>query len=43
MQSFVVTQYKVNGQGSLAEVLKRLTREQAEDFVNQINSRVEKQ
>ncbi len=29
--------------GILTEVLGRLTREQAEDFVKQINSRVEKQ
>jgi len=42
-KSFVVNKYKVDGRGTLTEVLGRLTREQAEDFVNEINSRLEKQ
>ncbi len=42
-KTFLVSQYKVSPQGTLEEVIKRLTREQAEDFVNQINKRVEKQ
>ncbi|MBA7627603.1 hypothetical protein ES703_35070 [subsurface metagenome] len=41
-KTFLV-KYKVSPQGTLTEVLQRLTREQAEDFVNEINSRVEKQ
>ena len=43
MKTFLVSQYKVSPQGTLAEVLQRLTREQAEDFVNEINKRLEKQ
>ena len=42
-KTFLVSQYKVSPQGSLEDVLKRLTREQAEEFVKQINSRLEKQ
>jgi hypothetical protein len=42
-KSFVVTHYKVDGRGTLTEVLQRLTREQAEDFVKEINKRLEKQ
>ncbi len=42
-KTFLVSQYKVSPQGSLEDVIKRLTREQAEGFVNEINSRVEKQ
>ncbi len=42
-ETFLVSQYKVSPQGSLEDVIKRLTREQAEDFVNEINTRVEKQ
>jgi len=42
-KTFLVSQYKVSPQGTLEEVIKRLTREQAEDFVNEINSRREKQ
>lgn len=42
-KSFVVNKYKVDGEGTLTEVLGRLTREQAEDFVGEINSRVGKQ
>ncbi|GAJ07761.1 unnamed protein product, partial [marine sediment metagenome] len=38
-----VGKYKVSPQGTLTEVLQRLTREQAEDFVKEINSRREKQ
>lgn len=43
LKSFVVIQYKVDGRGTPTDVLQRLTREQAEDFVNEINSRLEKQ
>ncbi|MBA7699841.1 hypothetical protein ES703_108544 [subsurface metagenome] len=42
-KTFLVGQYKVSPQGSLEDVIKRLTREQAEDFTQKINSRVEKQ
>lgn len=42
MKSFLV-RYRVDTQGTLTEVLQRLTREQAESFVNGINSWVEKQ
>jgi len=35
--------HQVSPQGSLEDVLKRLTRDQAEDFVKEINSRLEKQ
>jgi len=42
MLTFVISQYKVSGT-SVTGALNRLTREQAEDFVNQINKRVEKQ
>jgi len=42
-KTFLVSKYKVSPQGTLQEVIKRLTKEQAEDFVDQINSRVEKQ
>lgn len=41
--SFVVSTYKVDGSGTFTQTLKRLTREQAEEFVNEINNRVEKQ
>jgi len=43
LKSFVEARYKVNGRGGVAEVLKRLTREQAEDLVREITSRVESQ
>lgn len=42
-KTFLTSHYKVDGKGTLAEVLQRLTREQAEDFVKEINSRLEKQ
>lgn len=42
VKTFLV-KYKVSPQGTLTEVLGRLTREQAEDFVKEINSRREKQ
>jgi len=42
-KTFLVSQYKVSPQGTLAEVLQRLTREQAEEFVKEIDSRQEKQ
>jgi hypothetical protein len=42
MKTFITSQYKVSGK-SVTEALNNLTREQAEDFVNQINKRLEKQ
>lgn len=42
-KTFLVSQYKVSPQGSLEDVIKRLTREQAEEFVKEINGRLEKQ
>ncbi|MBA7475080.1 hypothetical protein ES707_10445 [subsurface metagenome] len=42
MKSFVVTKYKVDNRGTLIEVLQRLTREQAEDFVKEIQERTAK-
>ena len=41
MKSFAATTYKVDDRGTLTEVLQRLTREQAEDFTNKINARLE--
>ncbi|MBA7464986.1 hypothetical protein ES707_00147 [subsurface metagenome] len=43
MKTFLVSKYKVSPQGTLTEVLQRLTREQAEDFTREINGRREKQ
>lgn len=43
MKTFVLSKYKVGARGALTEVLQRLTREQVEDFVKEINGRVEKQ
>ncbi|GAI67931.1 unnamed protein product [marine sediment metagenome] len=42
-KTFLVGKFKVSPQGTLTEVLGRLTREQAEDFVNEVNRKVEKQ
>ncbi|GAH52001.1 unnamed protein product, partial [marine sediment metagenome] len=42
-KTFLVSKYKVSPQGTLPEVINRLTREQAEDFVNEINKKLEKQ
>jgi hypothetical protein len=42
MLSFITSQYKVDGK-TVTEALNKLTREQAEAFTNQINSRLEKQ
>ncbi|KKK76904.1 hypothetical protein LCGC14_2858970, partial [marine sediment metagenome] len=42
MLTFIISQYKVSGT-SVTGALNKLTREQAEDFVNQINTKVEKQ
>ncbi|HUV56351.1 MAG TPA: hypothetical protein VMV84_03880 [Dehalococcoidales bacterium] len=42
MLTFIISQYKVSGT-SVTGALNKLTREQAEDFTNQINSRVDKQ
>lgn len=43
LKTFLVGKYKVSPQGTVIEMLGRLTREQAEDFVKEINTRVEKQ
>ncbi len=42
MLTFIISQYKVSGT-SVTGALNKLTREQAEDFVNQINKKLEKQ
>jgi len=42
-KSFIASQYKVDGKGALAEVLSRLTREQAEEFTEEIKSRLDRQ
>ena len=39
-KTFLVSQYKVSPQGTLEDVIKRLTREQAEEFVKEIQDRV---
>ena len=39
-KTFLASQYKVSPQGTLVEVIKRLTREQAEEFVKEIQDRV---
>lgn len=39
-KTFLVGQYKVSPQGTLEEVIKRLTRDQAEEFVEEIQRRV---
>lgn len=41
-RGFLVSHYKVSPQGTLEDVLKRLTREQAEEFVKELQGRVEK-
>ena len=43
LKSFIVNTYKVDDRETPTEVLGRLTREQAEDFVNEINKKLEKQ
>lgn len=40
MKTFLVSQYKVSPQGTLEDVIKRLTPEQAEDFVATIREKV---
>ena len=42
MLSFITTKYKISGK-SITEALGKLTREQAEDFVKEINKKLEKQ
>ncbi|GAJ21953.1 unnamed protein product, partial [marine sediment metagenome] len=42
MLTFIIGRYKVSGT-SVTGALKKLAREQAEDFTNQINTRLEKQ
>lgn len=39
-KTWLVGQYKVSPQGTLEDVIKRLTREQAEEFVKEIQDRV---
>ena len=39
-KTFLVGQYKVSPAGTLEDVIKRLTREQAEEFVKEIQDRV---
>lgn len=42
-KTFLVSKYKVSPRGTLEDVIKRLTREQAEDFVEEIQNRTQKQ
>ena len=42
MLTFIISQYKVSGKSDI-EALGKLTREQAEDFIKQINKKLEKQ
>ena len=42
-KSYLVGKYKVSTQGSLQDVLKRLNREQAEEFVADLRNKLEKQ
>jgi len=42
MLSFIASQYKISGK-TATEALSRLTRQQAEDFVSQINKKLERQ
>ena len=39
-KTFLASEYKVSPTGTLEDVIKRLTREQAEEFVNEIQDRV---
>jgi len=41
-KSWLAGQYKVDGRGTLEEVIKRLTREQAEEFLKEIEERSDK-
>ncbi|GAI89389.1 unnamed protein product [marine sediment metagenome] len=41
-KTFLVSQYKVSPQGTLEDVIRRLTREQAEEFVKEIQDRTAK-
>lgn len=40
MKTFLVSQYRVSPQGTLKDIIKRLTRDQAEEFVREIQERV---
>ena len=42
-RTFLVSRYKVDGKGTIPDILKRLTKAQAEDFTNEINRRLENQ
>ncbi len=39
-KTFLASQYKVSPQGTLEDVIKRLTKEQAEEFIKEIQDRV---
>jgi regulator of protease activity HflC (stomatin/prohibitin superfamily) len=39
-KTFLVSKYKVSGDGTLAEVLQRLTRQQAEEFTKELSERL---
>jgi len=43
MLTFIISQYKVSDTTSVIEALNKLTREQAQNFVSEINTRLEKQ
>ncbi|GAI19349.1 unnamed protein product, partial [marine sediment metagenome] len=43
LKTFLLSKYRVSPQGTPEEVISRLTREQAEAFVKEINTRLEKQ
>jgi len=40
-KTFLASQYKVSPQGSLEDVIKQLTRAQAEEFIEEIRNRVD--
>ena len=40
-KTFLASQYKVSRQGSLEDVIKQLTRAQAEEFIEEIRNRVD--
>lgn len=42
-KTFLVSQYKVSSTGTLEDILKRLTKEQAEEFVKEIQDRTQNQ
>ena len=42
VKTFLVSQYQVSSQGTLSEVIHRLTRDQAEEFVKELQDRADK-